>query len=308
MIANFFNETKPINFMVLSIMMFIIYLVSIIFVSSVEFSFFFFLNKSLYLVLTLFTIFVLDFIIRKNNLTDDNSNALLFYVIFFGLFPVSLDNTDLLIANLFLLFSFRKIYSLRTQIATNEKIFDSAFWIGVASMFYVWSFIYIILVYLAIWIFNKSNVRNIFIPIIGFLTPIFLLYVFYLMIDESPIFISYWYLDFSLNFNEYFQYKILIPLVLIGILAITSVFPTTKKSLNAKQDFKTTWNVLMLHIAISLFIVLISSTKNGSEFIFLFFPLSILFANYVQGIEKYWLKESIFIITFLVYFGVYLSS
>ena len=306
MIANFFNETKPINFMVLLIMMFLTYVISIIFTFPIEFSLFYFLNKSFYLLLVIFMLFVFDFIIRKNALTDDNSIALFFYVILFGFFPLSFDNNDLLISNLFLLFSFRKIYSLRTQIRTNEKIFDSAFWRGIASMFYAWSFIYIILVYLAIRIFHKSDPRNIFIPLIGFFVPISILYIYFLMTDQTDVFYSFWQLDYSFSFNNYLKNKYLIPLLFIVLLAIVSIFPTTKKSLIAKQDFKATWYILIAQIVLSLFIVLVAPLKNGSEAIFLFFPLSILYANYIQDIEKYWLKESILIFTLLIYFGVYL--
>jgi hypothetical protein len=306
MIANFFNETKPINFMVLSIMMFITYLISILFAFSVEYSLFYFANKIFYLLLVIFMLFAFDFIIRKNALTYDNSLALFFYVVLFGFFPLSFDNDHLLIANLFLLFSFRKIYSLRTQIRTNEKIFDSAFWIGIASMFYAWSFIYLILVYLAIWIFHKSNPRNVFIPIIGFFVPISFLYVYFLMSNQTDAFNSYWQLDYSFNLNEYLQNKFLFPLLFVLLLAIVSIFPTTKKSLIAKQDFKATWNILIAQLVLSLFIVIVAPQKNGSETIFLFFPLSILYANYIQDIEKYWLKESILVFTLLVYFGVYL--
>ena len=306
MIANFFKETKPINFMALSIMMFITYVISVIFTYSFEFSLVYFLNKSFYFLFAIFLLFMSDFIIRKNALTDHNSFALFFYVILFGFFPLSYDNHDLLIANLFLLFSFRKIYSLRTQIITNEKIFDSAFWIGIASIFYSWSFIYIILVYMAIRAFHKSNPKNIFIPIIGFCTPIFILYVYFLMTDQTDVFNTYWQLDYSFDFNIYLQNRYLFPLLFIFILAIISIIPTTKKLLNAKQDFKATWNIIIGQIVLSLIIMLVAPVKNGSETIFLFFPLSILYANYIQDIEKYWIKESILIFTLLVYFGVYI--
>ena len=126
------------------------------------------------------------------------------------------------------------------------------------------------------------------------------------MTNQTEVFDSYWQLDFNFNFNGYLQNKYLIPLLFIVLLAIVSIFPTTKKSLIAKQDFKATWNILIAQIALSLFIVIVSPVKNGSEIIFLFFPLSILYANYIQDIEKYWLKESILIFTLLIYFGVYL--
>jgi hypothetical protein len=264
------------------------------------------LNRSFYFLLVIFLFFVFDFIIRKNALTDHNSYALFFYVILFGFFPHSFDNENLLIAYLFLLFSFRKIYSLRTQIRTDEKIFDSAFWIGIASIFYAWSFIYIILVYLAIRLFHKSNPKNIFIPIIGFCVPISFLYVYFLMTDQIDVFYTYWHLDYSFNFNNYLQNKYLFPLIFIFLLGMVSIFPTTKKSLTAKQDYKATWNVLIAQIVLSVIVVFVAPVKDGSEIIFLFFPLSILYANYIQDIEKYWLKESILVFTLLVYLGVYL--
>ena len=301
MIANFFNETKPINFVVLSAMMTAAFIVSVLFILPIEFSFTYILKHFVYLVVVIFMLFVADFIIRKNDLTEDNTIALFFYVIFFGLFPEAFDNGKLLVANLFLLFSFRKMYSLRTQLKTNEKIFDSAFWIGIACIFYTWSFLYLVLLYLAMRLFHKSNPRSIFVPIIGFITPIFLSYVYLLVTDQAHLFVNYWDLSYSITFPDYFQLDILMPLLLVLVLAIISVFPTTQKSFMAKQDFKSTWYVLLAQIGISIFIVLISPLKNGSEVIFLFFPMSVLFANYVQGLEKYWLKESILIISLLVY-------
>jgi len=46
-------------------------------------------------------------------------------------------------------------------------------------------------------------------------------------------------------------------------------------------------------VLLSIVIVAIAPIKNGSEFLFLFFPLAILFANYLQIIKKYWIKEAI---------------
>ena len=301
MIANFFNETKPINFVVLSAMMMVAFVVSVLFILPIEFSISYIFKHFLYLLVVIFMLFVADFIIRKNALTEDNTIALFFYVIFFGLFPETFNNGKLLIANLFLLFSFRKIYSLRTQLKTNEKIFDSAIWIGIACMFYTWSFLYLALLYLAMKLFHKTNPRSVFIPIIGFITPIFISYVYLLVTNQAHLFVNYWELSYSISFPDHFQLDTLVPLLFVLVLAIISVFPTTQKSFMAKLDFKSTWYLLLAQIGISLFIVLISTTKNGSEVIFLFFPISVLFANYIQGLEKYWLKESILIMSLLVY-------
>jgi uncharacterized protein DUF6427 len=306
MIANFFNKTKPINFLVLSTMMIFVYLLANITVFTSNFSFGFFLKKSILLLMAILLIFILNFIIRKNTLTDNNSYALLFFILLFGFFPYSFANSNLLVANFILLFSYRRIYSLRTSIHTKEKIFDGAFWIGVATLFYLWSVVFIFLLYAAIWVFNKGEKRNVFIPIFGIITPVFLTYVYYLAVDKMNIYNDLWQVNYSFSFQPYAIYKLLIPISFLIILLISSIIPTTKKSLMAKIDFKSTWTLLTFHIILALFIVLVSPIKNGSELIFLFFPLSILFANYIQNTKKYWIKEMIIYLFVIIYFSVYL--
>ena len=177
MIANFFNQTKPINFLLLSVLVFFIYLAALINVDSEPLNFLFFVKKSILLFLAVLTVFVINFIIRKNALTEDNSFAILFYIILCSYFPNSFINEAVFISNFILLLAFRRIYSLRSSIQTKEKIFDSAFWIGIASLFYVWSLFYVILVYAAIVVFRKIDWRNFVIPLIGIITPLFFAYI-----------------------------------------------------------------------------------------------------------------------------------
>jgi len=199
MIANFFNQTRPINFLLLSILVFIIYLVAMINVNSEPLDFFFFVKNTFFLVLAITTVFVINFIIRKNALTEDNSYAILFYILLVSYFPNSFVNEGVFISNFILLLAFRRIYSLRSSIQTKEKIFDGAFWIGIATLFYVWSLFYLVLVYAAIFIFRKIDWRNFIIPLVGVLTPIFLSYTYLLAFDDLERFNNLWKFGFDLG-------------------------------------------------------------------------------------------------------------
>ena len=306
MIANFFNKTKPINFLVLSILVFIIFFASLVKVNTEPLNFYFFVKYGLFLFLAILTVFVLNFIIRKNSLTEDNSYAILFYILMSSYFPYAFVNEGVFLSNFILFFAFRRIYSLRSSLETKEKIFDSSFWIGIAMLFYIWSFLYVILVYAAIFIFRKIDWKNFIIPIIGLLTPIFLSYTYLLAFNDLGRFYQMWNFDFDFSFQAYNSAKFLIPLILIGVISLIAIYPTTQRSLLAKIDFKSTWSVLLTHIVVSLIISIIAIDKNGSELTFMLFPLSILLANYLQVINRYWLKEMIlyiYIITsFIVYF------
>ncbi len=293
MIANFFSKTKPINFVVLSIVMLIMFIIGMINNLSENISFIFLLKKSVYLLIAILTIFILNFIIRKNTLTDDNTYAILFFILMFGFFSNTFFDKNIFGANFILLFAFRRIYSLRSSIEPKEKIFDSAFWIGVASLFYVWSIVYLLLLFAAIWVFKKRDWKNVFIPIIGFITPIFLVFTYLLMVNRADEFHEFWNVNYSFDLYKYVSIKYLIPILFLVALALISLFPTIRKSLLSKIDFKSTWTILIFHVLLSIVIVAIAPIKNGSEFLFLFFPLAILFANYLQIIKKYWIKEAI---------------
>lgn len=293
MIANFFNQTKPIDFLVLSLLALLIFLSSLVQGYEGEISLFFFLKYGLFLIAVILTVFVLNFIIRKNALCEDNSFAILFYILLWGMFPSAFLNGGIFVSNFILLFAFRKLYSMRSPLRTQEKIFDSAFWIGIASIFYLWSFLYLVLVYAAIWLFRRGDWKSIWIPILGYLTPVFLAYTYLLAFDDIGRFTRIWTFDFQLDVSHYNTFEYVWSIVLIGLLLLCSIYPTTRKSLLAKIDFKSTWQLLIVHLALSLILLLIAPEKDGSEFSFMFFPLAIIFANFLQILEKYWIKEGI---------------
>ena len=293
MIANFFNQTKPINFLVLSLLVLLIFLSSLIQGYEGETSLFFFVKYGLFLLAAILSVFVLNFIIRKNALCEDNSYSLLFYILLWGMFPNSLLNGGVFVSNFILLFAFRRLYSLRSPLRTQEKIFDSAFWIGIASIFYLWSFLFLLLVYAAIWLFRRADWKNIWIPIVGYITPVFLAFTYLLAFDDVERFMQIWTFDFRLDVSLYNSFDFLWPIVFTGLLLLFSIYPTTRKSLLAKIDFKSTWQLLIVHLAVSLIVILIAPEKDGSEFSFLFFPLTLVFANFLQILEKYWIKEGI---------------
>ncbi len=303
MIANFFNQTRPINFLVLSTMVFVIFVIALINFNDEPVNFFFFIKNGSFLALAILIVFVLNFIIRKNSMSEDNSYAIFFYILFCGFFPNTFSNGNIFVSNFILLFAFRRIYSLRSGLRTKEKLFDGAFWIGVASWFYIWSLLFMVLVYVGIYIFRKADLRNAIIPLVGFVTPVFLSFTYLLAFDDLDSFYNIWTMDYELGLAFYNSVSYLLPLTLIGLMLVVSIFPTTKKSLLAKIDFKSTWFLLLAHIIVALLVVLIAPSKTGAEITFLFFPLSILFANFLQIINKYWVKEVIIYLFILVFLG-----
>ncbi len=298
MIANFFNKTKPINTLFIICLLFFIYAFSLVLHTAQEMTFYFFVEKTALFILLLIVLFTVNFIVRKNNLTKDNSYTILLFVLLAGMFPFSMLSFELLLVNLVLLFAYRRIYSLRTSKEIPKKIFDSSFWIGIATIIYPWSFITLILVYLALYVFDKSSWRNMMIPLVGFFTPI-LIYISYMYaVNDLNIAFENLTFEYSTSFRAFNSIKLLIPLALISGLCIWSIFPTTYKIITINNEFKHSWNLLVFHFIILIGVVLPWPSKNGAELLFLFFPIAIIFTNYLQIIEEKWFKD-VFVYTLL---------
>ncbi len=306
MIANFFNKSRPINFLVLFILSFFVYIIASIFNFNVDFTTSSFIKSGLHYIFYLLLIFLHNFITRKNSLTDANTYALFIFILLFAIFPTSITNQELLISNLFLFFSLRRIYSLRSSKEEISKLYDAGFWIGVAFLFYSWSILFLILIYIAILVFRKLKWNYFIIPIIGFITPIFLYFVYLLLFGNELLLIDKWIFEVSFDFSNYNILSLLFPLGIVLVFIFWAIYPSLNQLLNAKREFKATFTLLLFHIFIVIVVIFISPTKDGAEFLFLFFPFSILLTNYLQTVKDYWFKESILILFILLSIGVYL--
>lgn len=300
MIAKFFNETKPINFLALAILSLFVFILAVFLPLDNGFSTGSVLKILLNLLLFLLFLFFHNFIIRKNSLTKNNSYALLFFVLLFALFPHAVNNYKLLISNFFLFFSIRRIYSIRSGINVKSKLFDSGFWIGIAFLIYDWSILFLFLIYIAIIVFREIKWNYFIIPLIGFITPVYLYYVYLLTLGKEDLFEKLWTFNTSFDFSNYNQISLLLPISIVIVFIIWTVYPTLSNALNAKKKQRSSFILLLFHLTLTMVIASLAPQKNGSEFLFLFFPFSVLMANYLQIIKEYWFKETVIILFFIL--------
>src|SRR5690606_36426599 len=168
MLASVFNKSRPINYALIGIFLVLVYFLYLSKDTYWTQSYFLIAQKAgLFLVLT-FSVFLVNFITRKNNLSRDNTYAMFLFVVFMVLFPTTLVNTNVIISNFFILLALRRLVSLQSLITPKEKIFDASFWIFLAALFHFWSIIYILLVFISIVFHVSRDYRNWLIPFIAF--------------------------------------------------------------------------------------------------------------------------------------------
>lgn len=304
MIASIFSKSKPINFIIVFVITALAFIIGHYKLVSDPYSI-----KNIVRTLFLFfigsmTILILNFIVSKNKLTKDNNYEILLYSLFMlAMIPTTIDK-NILFSNFFLILGVRRILSVRSQVQLNKKYFDAAFWISIAALFYFWSILFFALIPISLLLYTDHKLNHWLIPLIGVFT------VFVLAVSSSLLFHhSYFGLfkslpDISYNFSSYNSIANIIAITFFMSYAIwSSVF----YSLNIKQKKKAlrpSYKIILFAVLISAIIVIISPKKIGSEFLFMFAPLSIIISNYLQIIKDKWFRELFLLLIIIMPFVV----
>lgn len=291
MLTNLFSKTNPINYFLIAFALLLVYFLNLI----TDFSWLttgFSLAKKIILFLVMgFSVFIVQFIISKNYLANQNFYSLFFYTAFFILFSTILDSNSVIMANFFILLALRRIFSLHSLLNTKQKIFDAAFWILIASLFHFWSILFLILLFFAILWFVSEDYRNWFIPIIALFCVGILFYTYTLFADIS--FINYWkdHIVVSFNFTYFENVYQNIALALFSSIACLFSFSQLLEMRNLPINSHGVYNTLLVCFLIGVAIYVLSDHKMNSLLVYTFFPLSVLGANYIERLSKNWMKE-----------------
>lgn len=250
-------------------------------------------------LMVLLSLFIFDFFVTRNSLTKKNSYGLYVFVLCFAIFPQTILHSEVLWANFFVLLALRRLISLRSHKHIKKKLFDAAFWIALASLFYFWAIVFFILVYVALLVYRITDPKNYVIPIVGVVT-LAIMIVSYLIIKDIE-FVSYAsdLIDFSLDFSLLNTRPFIIGTTILLSLGIWSLFFFVKNLRSQMKSYRPSFSLILVVLLLGFSILVLAPDKNGSELIFLFAPLAIIIANYIEVISEIWFKESLLWILFL---------
>lgn len=306
MITSIFSKSKPINF----IIVFIITLLAFFLANFKAIEEPITLKSALYFALLFFvsycSILVLNFIVDKNKLTQNNNYEILLYAMFLVTIPLSLSNNNIIFSNFFVLLGLRRLISIRTQNSVNKKLFDTAFWFAIAALFYFWSILFFVLIIIKLLMYTDNKFKHWIIPFVGLFT------VFVLSTTISIIFFNNFFDVFkslpsiSFDFSSLNSVSFIIALtVLLSFGAWSSLF-YLREIKDKKKAFRPSFKTIFFAVILAFAIVILAPNKNGSEFLFLFSPLAIIITNYVEMMEENWFKEVFLAVLILLPFALLL--
>jgi hypothetical protein len=293
MITSIFSKSRPINYILTTLLLVICFTIYQFSTSYNTISGFEIAKKVVFLVLLIGSLFVSNFITKKNGLSKDNSYTFLLFCIFFILFPTTLSNGYLIVSNGLILLALRRLISMQSLITPKEKIFDASLWIFIASLFHFWSILFMLLVFISIIFHVSRDYRNWIIPFISLATVVVITVLLALIFD--PNFISSFIANIRVDFDIWYiktvfqSFSLGVYIVIALVAFFTMIFILSSKSLNMQASYKK----IIFAFIIGLVVFFISPNKDNGYLIFTFVPVAIMLTNYLETIEKYWIKESI---------------
>ena len=308
MISSIFGKTKPINYLILLGFLFLFYWLVHFLVLNNTYSVEQLLLQTAVLAILLFSLFVVNFIVKRNQITGTNSFAILFYTLLIVLFSEVLTDNNVIACSFFLLLATRKLISLRSLKNIKLKLYDATLWIMVSSLFYDWALLYLILVFLAIYFYEPKNIKNWLVPINGIATVLILTSSLLMLIDNLAFLEKHY--TFSLDFNSnFFSYwgnstKLVIYVFVVFFSGLIAFIKLGKLGVGRII----TMRLIAISFLIGIVVTFLKSSDSTFPVMLTFFPASIFIAKYVETIKRINIKETVLYAIVFVPFLVFISE
>ena len=299
MLTSFFSKSKPINFIFVALYILVFFAIAN-FQQDFAFSFWQVLKQILTLGILVLSVFILNFISGRNELTGRNAYKSVLFAGFVCMFPEVVRDNDVIVANLFLLLALRRVVSLKSQRETIQKIFDATFWVGIASFFYFWSILFLFLVYFGVLVHVGHRFKNFLVPIISLLTLFSLATAFDLFFTDTFFTFSDWFQPSNFDFSTYGELPVLVPVAFLFALTLWACFFYFGIIQKASANAKTSLFLIFLAALTALAVGIFGSSKDSSELLFFFAPLAIIVTNYFQNLNDKWFKETLLLLVVLM--------
>lgn len=306
MITTIFSKSRPFNYILVAALLIMCFFLRELHHPEWMNSGLLIAKKIAILLLLIASLFITNFVTKRNGLSKDSTFPFLFFFLFLLLFPTILENTTLILSNFFILLALRRLISLQSLVTPKEKIFDASIWIFIAALFHFWSILFIILVFISIILHVSRDYRNWILPYIALFGVAMIFLLAALVFDKGLIthLIQNASLDFKFNYftNKYQNIALSIFAALSVLFLFSQVLSLSSKPLILHSSYKK----IIIWFLIGIVVFVISPNKNNSILVYTFMPMAVMATSYIEGVEIKWIKETttllIVVLCFLSFF------
>lgn len=302
MISSIFGKTKPIVYLILLGFLFFFYWSCHYFLFDKSYAVPEIAFRMLVIGVLMFTVFIVNFIVSRNQITGAHSYAMLYFTLLVVVFPEILVDNNAIFCAFFLLLASRRFISMRSEREMKLKIFDASLWIGIASLFYDWSLLYLAALYVAIYFYEPKVLKNWFLPLSGLLAVALVRIAVDMAATGSSDLLAHYDFEIKLgnSFLRLWEHHTKL-LTYAGLVVITG-FATFVRMGTLGLGRIITMRLIAISATIGLIISLFETDFNHFPVLITFFPAAAIFAKYVETIRKKNLRELALLASVLVPF------
>ncbi len=300
MISSIFGKTKPINFIILLGFLFLFYWTVQIYLLEIDIS----TNKIALemgvLCILLFSIFIVDFIVQRNKLTGANSYAILFFTLLLVIFPETMGDSNAVLCSLFLLLATRRLLSIKSLNDIKAKIFDATLWILTSSLFYDWAALFLLLVIVAIYIYEPKSITNWLVILSAGFSFFMVTYMVLILANNSSFLWEHYSfdIDYTAIYPPKWSSSIKVSLYIIVNLALA--FWSFLAMGKANTGKTITIRLVAFSFVIGLIVNLLVLNESTYAIMITFFPSVIFICNYIESIKRQNLLELVLVLSTVV--------
>ncbi|WP_276168594.1 hypothetical protein [Zobellia alginiliquefaciens] len=308
MISIIFGKTKPINYIIVLSFLFVFYWFAHFSLFERIYSLSQIFWKFFILSVLFFSVFVINFIVKRNKVTGANSFTILFYGLLMVVFPETLIDSNAIFCSFFLLLAMRRLISIRSLKNIKFKIFDATIWILVSSLFYDWAMLFLILVVAAIYFYEPKNIRNWLVPFAAIFTVLMIAECVLVLYGAPDFFVEHYKFEVSPSIT-YFSYwghsTKLILFTLTTLVAGVLAFVKLGKSGFGRVI---TMQLIGLSFILGLVLNILLLSDNVYPVMVMFFPAAVFMTKYIESLRRANIKEIILMAAVIIPFLVLTTS
>ncbi|MGK4566577.1 DUF6427 family protein [Flavobacterium sp. 3HN19-14] len=302
MITSIFSKSRPFNYILVTLLLVLCFFIYQMKETEwMNFGYDFAKKMGLLLVLTA-SLFVTNFVTKRNGLSKDSTFPFLFFFLFLIMFPAILNDINVIIANFFILLALRRLISLQSLLTPKEKIFDASLWIFIAALFQFWCVLYLVLIFISIIFHVSRDYRNWILPFIALFAVASIFVFSALAFDKTLItnVVENAQIDLKFDYfkNNFENLAISIYAALSALFFFALVFSLSNKPLILHASYKK----ILFSFLIGVIIFAISPHKSNNLLAYTFMPLAVMATSYVENADGKWIKESVVAIVVLAGF------
>lgn len=206
-----------------------------------------------------------------------------------------------LIANTFLIFIVKILFSTYKKEKIPKELFDLGFMLGISTLFYFPMFFFLLLIFIALLILRPFNLKEWMTVIIGIVVPYFLLGTYYFWKDELKFFIQNQFVkpfEFY-NYNLDFNITLMVEVSLILLVSLWGFYLIQTYFNKSVVQWRKSMSVFFWFVLIGFFSFFLNPNLSLAHFILLSIPVSVFISFLFSEIRKNWLSEAIHLILLL---------